>query len=390
MNILFNKPFIYLLILAVIAVTTPKIVEARGAVAVATTVVTGVAIAVGAVITGGAAVAGFLIAGGAATGFTAGTIAATVIGGLVGLVAGSAIASVIDPHVVGCWLDHHVSKQYADKDCEEEGGIPVVTPSTSGFTINLSANQTCASTGNPVNLNIQYSDINQVTKASINRDGKVIASNLTPPPTTYTDLNLPLQSKYVYQVLAELTDGSGAASNVLELGICSPAIDFKASSPVELPDPIILSWATENADSLMASGDWSGPKQAGTYPYKTEQIYKPRGNYTFTLTATGPGGTASETRNVRVIQVPRCSFTANPTTIILPQFSTLSWSCQYADTCSIDQGIGSVNNISGTKDVRPTKTTTYTLTCDGLDGSRSYQATVNVGFTPKLREVIPR
>jgi len=385
MNILFNKPFIYLLIIAVIAVTTPKIVEAKGGPAAVVTTVA--AIVVGVATMGAGLVAGAVI--GAAYG-TAGAIVGGTIGLAVGAVVGSAIASVIDPHVVGCWLDQHVSEQYADKDCEERGGIPVVTPSTSGFTINLSANQTCASTGNPVNLNIQYSDINQVTKASINRDGKVIASNLTPPPTTYTDLNLPLQSKYVYQVLADLTDGSGVASNVLELGICSPTIDFKAPSPVELPDPIILSWATENADSLMASGDWSGPKQAGTYPYKTEQIFKPRGNYTFTLTATGPGGTASETRNVRVIQVPRCTFTANPTTIIPPASSTLSWSCQYADACSIDQGIGSVNPVSGTKDVRPTETTTYTLTCDGLDGSRSYQATVNVGFTPKLREVIPR
>ena len=169
-----------------------------------------------------------------------------------------------------------------------------------------------------------------------------------------------------------------------------PTIDFKTPSPVELPQPINLAWATENADSLMASGDWSGSKQAGTYPYKTEQLFKPRGNYTFTLTATGPAGIASETRNVRVIQVPRCSFIANPTSIIPPASSTLSWSCQYADSCSIDQGIGSVNNVSGTKGVRPIQTTDYTLTCGGLDDSRSYYATVNVGFTPKLREIIPR
>ena len=89
-------------------------------------------------------------------------------------------------------------------------------------------------------------------------------------------------------------------------------------------------------------------------------------------------------------KVPQCTFTANPASILLPQSSTLSWSCQYADSCSIDQGIGSVSSVSGAKNVTPTQTTTYTLTCSGLDGSRSYQATVNVGFTPRLREVIPR
>jgi len=389
MNILFNKPFIYLLILAVIAVTTPKIVEAKG---VVTAVLTVVAIAVAVVVTVATAGVGALVVApalGYAVG-SVGSIALGVAGGLVGAVVGSFIASVIDPTVTGCWLDHSVSNVYVDKGCTERGGTPIITPSISGFTVNISAaDQTCAST-DKVDLNIQYSNISQVTKASINRDGQVIASDLTPPPTTYTDRNLPLQSKYVYQVLANLTDGSGAASNVLELGVCVPAIDFKAPSPVELPAPISLFWATENADSLTASGDWSGPKQAGPLPYKTEQLFKPRGNYTFTLTATGPAGTASETRNVRVIQVPRCSFIANPTSIIPPASSTLSWSCQYADSCSIDQGIGSVNNVSGTKGVRPIQTTDYTLTCGGLDDSRSYYATVNVGFTPKLREVIPR
>ena len=186
------------------------------------------------------------------------------------------------------------------------------------------------------------------------------------------------------------SDGASTYDSVTVNVIGPPTIDFRTSDEVELPNPINLAWATENADSLTASGDWSGPKQAGPLPYKTEQLFKPRGSYIFTLTATGPAGTASETRNVKVIQVPRCSFIANPTSIIPPASSTLSWSCQYADSCSIDQGIGSVNNVSGTKGVRPIQTTDYTLTCGGLDDSRSYYATVNVGFTPKLREVIPR
>jgi len=86
-----------------------------------------------------------------------------------------------------------------------------------------------------------------------------------------------------------------------------------------------------------------------------------------------------------------CSFSANPTSIILPQSSILSWSCQYAKTCAIDQSIGPVSAISGTYEARPSKTTTYTLTCQGLgSSSKSYQTTVNVGFIPRIREIIPR
>ena len=106
-------------------------------------------------------------------------------------------------------------------------------------------------------------------------------------------------------------------------------------------------------------------------------------------TSWNPGCVASLTCTA-LPKVPQCTFTANPASILLPQSSTLSWSCQYADSCSIDQGIGSVSSVSGAKNVTPTQTTTYTLTCSGLDGSRSYQATVNVGFIPRIREIIPR
>jgi len=165
-----------------------------------------------------------------------------------------------------------------------------------------------------------------------------------------------------------------------------PTVDLTSWPTFELPEQVHLYWTSTNANSCVASGDWSGSKPTSGDEY----LSKPRGTYTFILTCTGRGGRASDSVTVKVIQVPKCTFTANPTSIIPPQSSTLSWECIYADSCSIDQGVGSVNNpVSGTKQVRPTKTTTYTLTCDGLDGSRSYQATV-VGLTPRLREVVPR
>ena len=165
-----------------------------------------------------------------------------------------------------------------------------------------------------------------------------------------------------------------------------PTVTLTTWPTFTLPEPVSLYWSSTNADSCVASGDWSGSKTI----QGEEHFSKPRGDYIFTLTCTGPGGSAFDTKNVKVIQVPQCSFTANPTSIILPASSTLSWSCEYADACSIDQGIGSVNPVSGTKSVRPSQTTTYTLTCSSLDGSRSYPATVNVGFEPTRREVPPR
>jgi len=201
--------------------------------------------------------------------------------------------------------------------------------------------------------------------------------------------NVPI-GNYSYGIRCTGAGQSASDSVIVNVVSPLPAIDFKGPDVVEIPDSITLFWATERAGSLMASGDWSGSKQVGPLPYKSETFTKPRGSYTFILAASNSSGSATSQVNTRVIQVPRCAFSADPVSIIPPKYSTLSWSCQYADACSIDQGIGSVNPVSGTKSVRPSQTTTYTLTCSGLDGSRSYQTTVNVGFTPKLREIIPR
>jgi hypothetical protein len=69
------------------------------------------------------------------------------------------------------------------------------------------------------------------------------------------------------------------------------------------------------------------------------------------------------------------SFTADPTSILPGESSTLSWSVSGATTVTIDQGIGSVG-LTGTYAVSPTTTTTYTLEANNEAGSIT--ATVQV------------
>ena len=174
----------------------------------------------------------------------------------------------------------------------------------------------------------------------------------------------------------------------------APSVDLSGQSIIEVPSPFELSWSSFNADSCAAISDpvgfWKGNKSLSG----SETLNLPRGVYNFTLSCSGPGGTAVDTMTVRVIQVPNCVFWADPASIIIPQKSSLKWTCQYADSCSIDQGVGSVCSTeaecsSDFTNVRPKQTTTYALTCSGLDGSRFYNAVVNVGFFAKLREICP-
>ena len=88
---------------------------------------------------------------------------------------------------------------------------------------------------------------------------------------------------------------------------------------------------------------------------------------------------------------PSCNFSASPSRIVRPSGSTLAWDCLNATSCSIDQGIGSVSATQGTKSVYPTETRTYTLSCTGPAGERSWPASIRV-FTfqgGSLKEVRP-
>jgi len=72
------------------------------------------------------------------------------------------------------------------------------------------------------------------------------------------------------------------------------------------------------------------------------------------------------------------SFTANPETIDSGDQSSLKWTTTGATSCQIDQNIGGVA-VNGSKVVKPTYTTTYTLTCsNGGEYKVTETATVTV------------
>lgn len=71
-------------------------------------------------------------------------------------------------------------------------------------------------------------------------------------------------------------------------------------------------------------------------------------------------------------------FTATPSSITLGDSATLSWSVIDADTITIDQGIGTVTNPSGSILVSPIATTPYTLTATNSAGDVTYTVTITV------------
>ncbi len=77
---------------------------------------------------------------------------------------------------------------------------------------------------------------------------------------------------------------------------------------------------------------------------------------------------------------PTASLTASPETIDKGQSSTLTWQTTNATDVSID-GIGAVQP-SGTQQVNPSDSTTYTLTAKGAGGTQTATARVTVNAPP--------
>jgi hypothetical protein len=83
------------------------------------------------------------------------------------------------------------------------------------------------------------------------------------------------------------------------------------------------------------------------------------------------------------------SFSANPTTITAGQSSALSWGqADNADSAGIDQGIGGVAT-PGNANIKPDKTTTYTLAATGCGGTVTKQVTITVNPSSGILPLLP-
>ncbi len=156
----------------------------------------------------------------------------------------------------------------------------------------------------------------------------------------------------------------------------------------------VLSWsAIANATSAVID---QGVGEAALSGDTSSPLYL-RTTTTFTLTATGCGGTVTKQATVIVNQAPPqppppppvcpgppviAFFSANPSTINAGQSSTLSWGpVTNATSAVVDPDVGGVP-APGSASVRPGGTRTYTLTATGCGGTVRKQVTIVVNPAP--------
>jgi hypothetical protein len=136
---------------------------------------------------------------------------------------------------------------------------------------------------------------------------------------------------------------------------------------------------------------------AGTYPYSTNVNAG---------TADNDCGSGSQAIGSVVVSSgssqgppgpPSCSFTASENTVVPPESSTLSWSCQNTTACTmtangtstaISSGSDGDGSFGGSTTVSPSEYTLYELTCTGGSGSTQDTQIVSVS-SPNIHEINP-
>jgi hypothetical protein len=141
-----------------------------------------------------------------------------------------------------------------------------------------------------------------------------------------------------------------------------------------------LSWATTGATTVSIDQSIGEVSSSGT------QNVSPTSTTTYKITATNSDGTTTKSVTITVTKMPVInSFTANPASIVSGNSTALKWDVSGATTVTIDKNIGEVD-LTGTKKVSPTATTTYTLTATNSIGS--VDKSVKVTVTANDAEII--
>jgi hypothetical protein len=173
-----------------------------------------------------------------------------------------------------------------------------------------------------------------------------------------------------YQFLLKVTNTDGISAQATTMVTTAAPVQAQIVQFTAQPAAITsgqtttLSWVIQNATSAtITPGVGTVSATTGSVPVS------PTTTTTYTLTATGPNGSTTQTVQVTVgatnAQILR--FSAGPSSIATGAQSTLSWSTSGATTLSISPTVGTVS-ANGSTTVSPATTTTYTLSATGTDG----------------------
>ncbi|KPJ75573.1 MAG: hypothetical protein AMJ54_14645 [Deltaproteobacteria bacterium SG8_13] len=181
------------------------------------------------------------------------------------------------------------------------------------------------------------------------------------------------QQTTTYTITATGSGGSATAAATVTVEHPPPAVQLSIEPAVIFTGQSAqLRWQSEHADSVDIQ------PSVGTVGPNGSRTIQPKATTTYTIVASGPGGSASAAATVTVQDpLPLIELSSAPTAIYPGGRAVLAWTVENATQAFIDNGIGPVG-LAGSQPVAPRHTTTYTLTATGPYGTTSAAVTVQV------------
>ena len=176
-----------------------------------------------------------------------------------------------------------------------------------------------------------------------------------------------------YTITASGPFGVAVRTATVYVGTGPPTVSITTTPEViSIGESSTLAWDSTYTDTVTIEPGIGSVDPTGSI------IVTPIETTAYTVTATGPEGTATADITVTVaVPAPTVTISAEPASITLEDSATLTWSTTHADMVSIDNGVGNVD-LNGSMVVSPVETTTYTITATGPGGTASAGATVTI------------
>jgi len=198
--------------------------------------------------------------------------------------------------------------------------------------------------------------------------------------------NIINKNNFYFILFVLIVFGILAGCNGGPVPIDSPVIDFFSVNinTITEGESVHLSWQVTDADSVTLSHGIGEVDSSGS------QTVSPVETTTYILTATNSAGSVTKSQIVTVnpvneeedLSVPIIhSFTSDYTWISPGGSANLSWEVSNADSVNIEPVLGNVN-LSGSANVSPGTTTTYTLTATNIVGTNTAEITIMVLWQP--------
>ena len=234
--------------------------------------------------------------------------------------------------------------------------------------VRFAANPATITPGQSSTIVWQVLNADEVTITGLGRvDANGGSSTVSPSETTQ------------YRITAK--NRAGEVNEALTITVQRPDARILActAQPMNITagESATIFYATQGADTVSISG-------IGTVEPSGNRVVSPEETTTYTITASNKFNQA--TCNVRIQvtqgQVPRIvRFTAAPMEVVKGQPSTLVWAVENATDVKISS-IGAGVGPTGSQEIRPDQTTTYTLTATNKFGQVSATVTVTVTVPP--------